>query len=251
MENQIPMGSKKQVLKQQLLGAISMICIAAIALTGATYAWFTFVANPEIRDIDLYVKAADELYLSPYHAFLMDKEQTNYGQGAGGADPYNDPSLWFATITKDMIQTGAGLGATGSLAAQPDSFPIPAEGQSLKDVSSIFSTTNRNFFGRSLNDQGNPTAYVAAPALSDTGVDGGAYIKFDLWAKSTSNGVVYIDRQDLESSWVRAIDSFGAAGYTNTDLRKKYIENCVRIAFYTSSEGSAGISGETRKSIVH
>ena len=183
---------KKQTLKTQLLSAISMLCIAAVALTGATYAWFTFVANPEITDIDLYVRAAEELYLSPYHHLIMDPGLSNYPT----SDPYYDPTLWFATITKDMIATTT-LPMMGNN-AQDKAFP-----EKMTDVSSVFTTTSiktplpnfpprQEFFGRVLNALGNPVRYEATDLMTDYG-----YVQFDLWAKASSDGVVFLDGSAL------------------------------------------------------
>ena len=243
MSNKTTVGSKKQTLKQQLLGAISMLCIAAVALTGATYAWFTFVANPEITDIDMYVRAAEELYLSPYHLYKMDPADPAYGTGTN-PDPYYDPTLWFATITRDMIQLGTGPnGALPDVNPQANSFPIAPN--NMKDLSSIFSTINRNFFGRTLDALGHPLNYVQC--TTNPNVDG--YIQFDLWAKASSSGVVYLDNTQLKS-FVQAIDAVGGNQMTGGTNKKQFIENTVRVGFYTASEGSASEASPVPRSII-
>jgi len=229
-------------LKQQLWGSISLFLIALIALTSATYAWFTFVSNPEIGNIDMKVSAADELYLSPYHSVIMDPEMQDYGTipygGASQDDPFYDPSIWFATITQPMLQDVADPSIPAGF-KQTSGFPIANVG--LKDLSSIFTMTNRNYFKRDLNEQGYPTAY--SPAGSPPGAAG--YVSFDLWAKSSNSGVVYLDSSD--NNWVKAINSLGAASNTFSlaDTKKEFIKSTARVGFYTANEGNA-TSGDPR-----
>ncbi|MCL2739937.1 MAG: hypothetical protein FWE47_01905 [Oscillospiraceae bacterium] len=228
----------KGTLKTQLFAAISMLCIAGIALISATYAWFTFVSNPEVKDIDLYVKTTDELYLSPYHNFQMDPEHASYDDLT---KPYLNPGLWFATITRDMIQNGIG---GDTLQRQANSFPTE-----MLNASSIFTTSNQNFFTRELNLKGEPTDYVACDPLP-----AGGYVKFDLWAKSNNSGVVYLDgaaaAEGLRKSYVAAIETTGGVRITSDQNLKKYIENTVRIGFSTEAEGGAGVAPAAPRAVV-
>ena len=65
-------SKKKAARKQHLMAMVSMMLVVAVTLGVATYAWFSFVSNPEVRNMDMYVKAAENIFLSPYED--MDQE---------------------------------------------------------------------------------------------------------------------------------------------------------------------------------
>ena len=241
MTNQTKAGSKKDTLKTQLMAAVSMLCIAGIALISATYAWFTFVSNPEVKDIDLYVKTADELYISPYYNLQMDPQHTGYDTGA---NPYFNPALWFATITKSMIADPADT-SVDVAAKQLNAFPAQ-----MLNASSVFTTANQNFFTRALNTQGYPTAYITPEPPPNKG-----YVEFELWAKSNNSGVVYLDGMaaaaGLRNSFVTAIETTGGARIADLPFNmKKHIENTVRIGVSTVSEGADGATSPVPRAVI-
>ena len=219
---------KDNFLKQQLMAAVSMFLIALVALTAATYAWFTYVSNPEITNIDMKVSTADELYLSPYHTLHMDPQDSSY-VGQAFSDPFYDPSLWYSTITQPMLASATDT-TIPSAYKQLTGFPDPTTG--MTNASSVFTTLNRNFFTRTLDAKGVPTAYVSAGATPKAG----GYVSFDLWVKSTKSGLVYLDSP--MNNWVKAIDMIGDTDniFSSSDTKKKFIENTVRVGFYTANE---------------
>ena len=168
----------KKALRSQLLAAVSMLVVAAIALTGATYAWFTTVANPTVGNIDLYVKASDALYLSE----LLAPVATN-------------PSHWQVDVTQGEI-----------VAAQPAASlnPFPAE---IFNVSSAFNTASNGFYTAAFNTAGAITGYTESPAADLQR----QYVKFSLWAKSSSAGMVTLENiaGETPASTVVAIDEVG------------------------------------------
>jgi len=223
---------KDATVKQQLMAAVSMFLIALISLTAATYAWFTYVSNPEITNIDMKVSTADELYLSPYHSLYMDPQDPSYATQTY-TDPFYDPSLWFGTITQPMLESTTDVSIPSAF-KQVSGFPDPNAG--MKNVSSVFTVLNRNFFNRTLDAKGLPIAYVSAGISPKAG----GYVSFDLWIKSSKSGLVYLDSP--MNNWVKAIDMLGDTNNTfdSTDLKKKFIENTVRVGFYTAGENYDG-----------
>jgi len=227
--------NKKQSGKQQLMAALSMLLIAAIALTSATYAWFTFVSNPEVRGMDVYVKAADNIFLSPYDLDVYPPE----------ADAY-----WFPTL--QMKDDSGAEFPNGIWNQQKGAFP-----KELGDVSSLFNLSNRNFFSRENEDNGDFKQYVVAippdtwtPAAGkdtlDTAV--GTYAKFDLWIKSSKDaGTIFLDEKDANAivqSYVKAILSRGGEDLAPANI-KNNIASTFRIGFYCANDMD-GTSGQAR-----
>jgi hypothetical protein len=151
----------KKTLKSQLIAAVAMLVIAAVALTGATYAWFTSIANPDVESIDLYVKAADAIMLS-----------------ALATPEINNVEDWKINLLKTEI-TDADRGN------QTNAFPT-----NMLNVSSLFNGTNSNFYTATHTNQGILNGY----ALTDQPNN---FAKFSLWAKSTRNGFLYLDAGSL------------------------------------------------------
>lgn len=165
----------KKTLKTQLLAALSMLLVAAVALTGATYAWFTTVTSATVGNIDLYVKAADALLLSAYTA----------------PDMFT-ASQWSAAISKAEIVAQQDAAASGI-----NIFP-----EELINTSTLLNGTSHAFFNSVHSAAGALTAYEAA-----TGVE---YSRFTLWVKSTRDGLVYINNDSL----VKALQAIGGAELT-------------------------------------
>jgi len=244
--------AKKSALKKNMNSMLSMVIVAAVALSAATYAWFTFVSNPEVRNMDLYVRAAENIYLSPYKD--MDQE-TNF----------RNDFKWFSTIEMVNAQKFDNDGSfdyfNGIQNLQPSAFPA-----AMADVSSVFTggSTGRDFFGRVNNNLGNFDRYYNLKEASGTdgeelfavdpwagyssianGGNGqifvpqsmnqnkGGYAAFDLYVKSSNSGTVYLDGASGASS-VIAITGLGETDLP--DEAKQYIVNTVRIGFYCEKD---------------
>lgn len=187
----------KKTLKSQLFAAASLCLVAAVALTGATYAWFTAMANPQVGNLNLYVKASDALFLSAYQD--TDKPAIDLK-----AD-------WKTSIAQTDI-SGTPVGKWGM---QVNAFP-----DNMYNVSSLFDTDSNSFFKATAFDvsDNHPTAFAASTFTTKANND---YAKFNLWVKSTNNGYLYLD-----SGSSVAFD----ATKTLTDSQKK-IADTVRVGF--------------------
>jgi len=201
----------KKTLRSQLLAAVSLLIIAAVALTGATYAWFTAVKNPEVDNIDLTVRALSNLLLS---------EMENPNSDTGHSD-------WKAVVTQANIMASS---------RTTNKYAFPTE---LTNVSSLFKTNtltvttdldSRKFWKIVYDLDGmTKTGYelAVAPGVAPTtpGTDPvlGDYAKFDLWVISADNGMFYLDVNNAMSHVKQAL--------TDTDLAKYYTDATVRVGF--------------------
>ena len=159
----------KKTLKSQVMVAVAMLVVAAVALSSVTYAWFTTVSNPMVTSIDLYVKAEDSLFLSALMAPV--KEQSDN---------------WSSIITyNDIIGVGS-----PTLGDQP--YVFPAE---LTNVSTALTGTSPYIYRPDAVNAttGLPTTFKAALApYNDAGDTKGDYVRFSLWIKSTRAGCIYL-----------------------------------------------------------
>ena len=197
----------KKTLKSQLLAAVSLMLIAAIALTGATYAWFTNVTNPEVRLLDLYVRAADSMFLSEY-------ENPDIG----------NTTLWNPSITKTMID-----------AEQGDAFPDEIFNVSTTLASAgALTTAEGRFFLKKFNPDGSPVTGAGAHELVPQKDN---YVMFDLWVKSTNAGYIYLDASnatDLTTALAETTSSVIAINNVGTQIHTQpsvSIATTVRVGF--------------------
>ncbi len=202
----------KKTLKSQLIVAITMTLIATVALTSATYAWFTQIANPEVNKIELYVKAGDTLMLSAY-----DNATT---------PDINTVADWKAAISQTDIQDPAYT--VGKWGAQTTAVPA-----NMFNVSTLFNATNSNFGIAIHNALGNTiTGYSAATAGTD-------YSKFSLWVKSTKAGTLKLNTDSI----VQAIDGYLGANLIAADAPRYNIRDTVRVGFVPVNAGVENWAG--------
>jgi len=193
----------KKTLKSQLLVAVVMLVIATVALTSASYAWFTAIANPQVSTIDLYVKAADTIMLSAY-----DNSTT---------PDINLSADWKASVSQTDI-TNPGWVAGDKWGAQATAFPTE-----LLNVSSLANATSSDFYTSNYSALGAITGYSLTSQV-------GHYSKFSLWAKSTRDGYVFLDTTSA------------VTGLTATEPGNS-IKKTVRIAFVPVSSGTENWAG--------
>ena len=220
---------KKKQLKTQLTAAIAMMLVAAIALTSATYAWFSTVKNVDVKQLDLYVKAMDSLYLS--ELILPGKEVA---------------TDWKTTVLKSEIAaeqsklTGAALGK--------DLFP------DLVNISSLF-TNSGAFFTAHHDDMGllesyAPYTYPNLAAMTAATPEYPYYSMFHLWVKSTNKGTIFLDGTPATGSLVQALTKALTDGGLSTGIPPEivpHIADTVRVAFVPATFLTDWESTETGK----
>ena len=192
----------KKTLKSQLIVAITMTLIATVALTSATYAWFTSIANPEVNSINLYVKAADNLMLSAY-----DNSTT---------PAVNLVSDWKSSILQTDIENPA-YQTGDKWGAQSAAFPA-----NMFNVSTLFTADSNKFYSATFNPLGAINGYVEADQTN--------YSKFSLWVKSTRTGEVVLKTTPVTGSAVTTP--------LNNTAPKNAIADTVRIGFVPIKNGT-------------
>ena len=238
--------AKKATLRRHMMSMLSMVIVAAIALSSATYAWFTFVSNPEVRNLDLYVKAAENIFLSPYPDMDRRDVENEY---------FFNEFKWFAVLEMETDEVYSNDGTTdyfnGIKNHQPAAFP-----DELSDISSIFNAGSRDFFGRQNFDSGEFNYYynLNAPGDNDPlaevndpwndAENKGGYVRFDLWIKSSTNGMIFLDGSTLGNNILP--NTFVIPIYQNDDEEwekledgdKVYVQHTVRVGFYCASDSN-------------
>lgn len=144
------MGTKK------ILSAFVMLLITMVALTTASYAWFSVNSAVQLAGLDVNVAAAEGIQVS------------------------TDASTWKASLTTTDIANGYS-GHTNQLPTL------------LAPVSTVGSQAEGTFamFGGTLVE--GTTTTLNASSRTDTAGAAGDYIAFDLFIKATSSTPIYLD----------------------------------------------------------
>ena len=208
----------KKTLKSQLLAAVAMLLVAVIALSGATYAWFTSVSSAKVDGIDLYVKAGANLYLSAavYEGVTADD--------AGYMSSGNYPNLDKAGYWHSTIIPGLSTDTTYDKInfTQPGAFPAQ-----LRNVSNSFITATGKFWFGKYNETTTLWDFIDSLAIDEEKVIEtnpfltavpvlGDYARFSLYVKSSTSGVFYLDM----ASVVSTVELLG----------KSHVKEAVRVA---------------------
>ena len=201
-------------VKNKLFSAVAMLIVAAVALTGATFAWISTITNPEVKSIDLFLKGTDAMLLSCYAAPSQE-------------------SHWSASISKTDIE-----------GQQATAFP-----DELLDVSSniLGGTGDAEFFKANLSTAGAVIDYykvttqytVPAPAAKTEG----HYVKFNLWVKSSKDGFVYLDQASVVTALTMLLSDGGTVPLTEPQLS---IVATPRIAFVPLNYDADGVGGSAK-----
>lgn len=149
----------KNFKKKALLPALIMVMVSVIALSSATYAWFTLGQDATINDLEVNVVAASGIQFSL------------------------DAATWKSVLTADEIKA-AGIFPTGDLS--PVSTNAKTNGNGRLD-----------FYSAVVNESDGKltTSAVSAPAEmgGKLSAGDGQYITFDLYVKVTSKANLYLN----------------------------------------------------------
>lgn len=207
-------------LKSKVFSAVAMLIIAVVALTSATYAWFSVTSNPSVGQIDLTVKANDGLMLSAKPTPNLD----------------NSPD-WKTNITQGEIGTLQTI--TWGNIALSDISTVPAQLKLGK------------LFDAELADSGLPKAYVElAPTAANV-----EYIKFTLWAKGLAGKTVSLIGDigtntlpaGAANSFVSSIDALN--GTTIADTPKNFIGTTIRVGFVVNDAAKTTVIWEPNSTV--
>ncbi|MBE7064916.1 MAG: hypothetical protein E7384_03770 [Ruminococcaceae bacterium] len=162
----------KNFKKKALLPAIIMVMVSVIALSSATYAWFTVGNDAQLGKLDVQVVAASGIQLSL------------------------DAASWKSSIaTQDIIDVAV----------------FPAEGYSINPVSTNAKTNSNgrlDFYSAIVNADGTTLTTTAVPAPGEANgklTPGSAdYITFDLYVKVNTAANLYLNADSKVTSEISA-----------------------------------------------
>ena len=142
--------------QRKLLSAFFMLLVTAVALTTASYAWFSVNTAVQLAGLDVNVTAAEGIQVS------------------------TDAVTWKASLELADISTGY-AGHKNQLPTILD--PVSTVGSQLVGTFAMF----RGVLVEST------TTTLTATAETDTAGSTGRYIAFDLFIKATSSTPIYLD----------------------------------------------------------
>lgn len=148
------MAVKKQTMKGRFMTALFMLLVTAVALTSASYAWFTSNTTITLGTLDVTVETGSGIQVS------LDAEN------------------WKASLTTSDIQASANLANSTN--------QIPNGSSPMNPVSSAGTVDTNGFmemyYGALKTDQGN--YILTSTKETDTKGTAGNYIAFDMYIKS-------------------------------------------------------------------
>lgn len=170
---------EEKVSRKSLISALFMLLITAIALTTASYSWFTANTTVSIESLDVKVTSADGLQISA------------------------DGTTWKASLTLDDLNTGY-TGHTNQ---------IPSSTNELAPVSTagtIDAKGNMEMFLGGIASNVKGDQILTAEKLTDLAGTTGNYVAFDLFLKANTQTVVNL---------TKASDVIAATGSDDTGLK--------------------------------
>lgn len=183
----------KMNAKQRLHTAICMLSLTIIALTTATYAWFTLSASTRVRELELDVSAGANLRISTI-------------------DNGTDIENYFDEVVSDNGGVRDGSEINSWLV---DNYRI-----SLSDMilSPHTSGDGKNLYLRTANENGG--------RASEPNLESGTYMQYELWFIAENDMRVHLSTDDDDDGiWTHITSSD-----TNSSSQSEIV-NCVRISF--------------------
>lgn len=197
----------KLTTKQKLHTTISMLALTVIALTTATYAWFTLAASTRVNELDLEVSAGAKLKIATNNLGNNVDDYYDEVVGTNGDNVDNDIDRWLQDS------------ANGFNIALDQILLCP-----------LTSGNGEDFYTETGNSSGTK---VAKANLSS-----GSYMEYELWLIAESDMRVHLSTDDDDDAvWTHI--SATEADLNNTTNQEDVVE-CVRMSFTsTDDNGSA------------
>jgi hypothetical protein len=172
------MTNNVKSLKKQLMAAIAMVVVAAIALSSATYAWF--VNNATVKATGAAVKA------STAYSLLISNDRSNFGT---------------ETVFDTTLTTLVPVSTDGALAsAARDEITKDAKDKvELYDLLFATSSEWKNNYVTSFVEVGKNTVYETSQEDEDTNC---RYFYTDtVYLKAAQDGNIYLDSTTIGINW--------------------------------------------------
>lgn len=183
----------KMNAKQRLHTAICMLSLTIIALTTATYAWFTLSASTKVKELELDVSAGANLKIATQ-------------------DNGNDIEAYFSEVVSDNGGVRDGSEINSWL---EDNFNIALEDMILAPHTS---GNGKDLYLRHNNENGgNP---------SEPNLSSGSYMEYELWFIAESDMRVHLSTDDDDDGDWTHVESSDA-----NSTSQEQVVNCVRLSF--------------------
>ena len=186
----------KMNAKQRLHTAICMLSLTVIALTTATYAWFTLSASTRVREFELDVSAGANLKISTIdNGTDIEDYHDEVVSDNGGARDGSEINSWLV-----------------------DNYRI-----SLSDIvlSPHTCGDGRYMYLKANNENGGN--------YSEPNLASGSFMQYELWFIAESDMRVHLSTDDDDDGIWTHVES----SRSNTDKQSKIVE-CIRISFESS-----------------
>ncbi len=193
----------KLTTKQKLHTAVSMLALTVIALTTATYAWFTLAASTRVNELDLEVSAGAKLKIATNDLGNDIEEYYDEVVGMGGDSVDNDIDRW--------------------LQDSRNGFNI-----SLSDIllCPLTSGNGADFYTEAGNSSGTK--------VSKANLSSGSYMEYELYLIAESDMRVHLSTdEDDDAVWTHIS---AAESDLNNSTSQEDVEGCVRMSFTSTDE---------------
>ena len=158
-----------KALKKQLMAAIAMVLVAAVALSSATYAWF--VNNAQVTATNASVQAATA------YSLLISKDGTNFGT----------TTAFTKELTKLTPVSTIGTKQTASGSVESDAY----------DANDLRFVTSTQWSGNVVTDYKEVTKNSSITA---SGVTSNYYYTDTVYLKAAQDGKIYIDKDTVANT---------------------------------------------------
>jgi hypothetical protein len=191
------MTNNVKSLKKQLMAAIAMVVVAAIALSSATYAWF--VNNSQVTATNVSVKAA-----TAYSLLISHKNGEN---ASWGTTTELNKTLDHLTPVSTIGEVNEGDNATAiTLSAKTDSDAAVGIGDGTKiavgDVRFVTNTAWSGNYATGVSEVSKSSK--TTPAANDDTDDNYYYFYSDtVYLKAAQAGDIYLDSTGIGIMWAK------------------------------------------------
>lgn len=192
----------KLTTKQKLHTTISMLALTVIALTTATYAWFTLAASTRVNELDLEVSAGAKLKIATNNLGNDVDDYYDEVLGSNGDNVNNDIDKW--------LQDSA------------NGFNIALDRILLCPLTS---GNGENFYTQ------------AGTSVSRANLSSGSYMEYELYLISESDMRVHLSTNDDDDAVWTHISST-ETDLSNTTSQEEVVE-CVRMCFISTDENGS------------
>lgn len=221
--------------KNLLLGSLSMLVIAVVAFTGATYAWFVTGRAPTVSQIDASVINVGKIMITPYGPTGRSYGDFSYNVTESSLETASISTGFYHNPNNAVIGSGDPLNATSA----------------VLDIYGTDGTDGTGTFILGADVQGSPRLQFAGQGTSSTsnvpaeayGADDDNYIAFDLYflntnvATATDPSITYGVALDLTtvSANLRKSDFYVKDAYNGRVMTaaEKALPKALRVAFVT------------------